>query len=157
MKVREVMTTNVGCCSPRTNAATIAEICWNRSCGVVPIVDDKNKILGVVTDRDLFIALGTRNLRPSELVAEEVMTKDVATCSPDEDVKQALAIMQARKVRRIPVVDKDKTVKGILSLHDVVRCGGDSTYPAIMTVMTRLCEQKPSAPAPITALVKIHA
>jgi len=149
MKVREIMTSDVGCCGPRTNAAEIAEICWNRSCGVVPVVDDKNKVLGMVTDRDIFIALGTRNRRPSDLVAEEVMTREVATCSPDDDVKRALELMHARRVRRLPVIDKDRTVKGIVSLHDLVRASGNGgvSQPAVMGLLNRLCEAVPTTGA----------
>jgi CBS domain-containing protein len=144
MKVSEIMTSDVGSCGPRTNAAAIAEICWNRSCGAVPVVDETNKVLGMVTDRDLFIALATRNRRASDLVAGEVMSKDVTTCSPDDDVMQALSQMHSRKVRRIPVVDRNKTLVGILSLANVVRVSGNGSgipQPAVMSVLTRLCEK----------------
>jgi CBS domain-containing protein len=146
MKVRELMTTNVGFCGPRTNAAAIAEILWSRDCGSIPVVDEKNRILGIVTDRDLFIALGTRNRRASDVTAEEVMTKDVATCSPDDDVKQAVGTMQARKVRRIPVVDRDRILRGMLSIYDVVQAAappGSTELPAahVLNAMARLNER----------------
>jgi CBS domain-containing protein len=152
MKVRELMTVNVGCCGPRTNAAAIAEILWSRDCGCVPIVDEKNKLLGVVTDRDLFIALGTRNRRPSELSADEVMSRDVATAAPDDLVSKAVEAMQNRKVRRVPVVDKDGTVRGMLSIYDVVRFAAarpgapDLTATTVLSALAALV-----APAPMRA------
>lgn len=153
MKVRVIMTSNVICCAPRTNAAAIAEICWSKPCGAVPVVDTNNKILGIVTDRDLFIALGTRNRRASDLVAEDVMSTDVATCSAEDDVRRALALMHERRVRRIPVVDRDRVVKGIVSLHDVVLHVGTSelAHAAVMRVMTGYTEPTASKAALATA------
>ncbi len=86
-------------------------------------------------------------------MAEEVMSKDLATCSPDDDVKQALALMHARRVRRLPVVDKDRIVKGILSLHDVVMQAGsdDLPYAAVVKVMTGYRELAAPRPALATA------
>jgi len=150
MKVREIMSSNVSCCGPRTSAAAIAEICWNKACGAVPVVDEKNRVLGMITDRDLFIALGTRNARAQDLVAEDVMSRDVASCSPDEDVKHALSVMYARKVRRLPVVDRDKIVKGIVSFTDIVHAslnGAEIAPSAVMNFLTRLSEHVPAGAA----------
>jgi CBS-domain-containing membrane protein len=104
----------------------------------------------MVTDRDLFIALATRNRRASDLVAGEVMSKDVTTCSPDDDVMEALSLMHSRKVRRLPVVDRNKTLVGILSLANVVQVSGNGgvPQPAVMSVLTRLCEKVEAAAAP---------
>lgn len=67
MKVIDVMTGTPFYCSPSTNLGSAAELLWNQNCGILPIVDDQ-KIVGVVTDRDLFIALGTRNRLPGDIV-----------------------------------------------------------------------------------------
>jgi len=155
VKVRELMTTNLACCGPRTNAAAIAEILWSKDCGSVPVVDEKNRILGIVTDRDLFIALGTRNRRASELSAEEVMSANVATVSPDDDLKRAVAVMLTRQVRRLPVVDKERTVRGMLSIHDLARHAasqpgqGELSHASVLGAIARISER----PAPKQAVL----
>ncbi|MBI3723653.1 CBS domain-containing protein [bacterium] len=150
MRVRELMSTNIACCGPMTNAASIAEILWSRDCGSVPVVDEKNRILGIVTDRDLFIALGTRNCHASSLAADEVMSRNVVTCSPDDDVKRAVALMEKHQVRRIPVVDKERAVRGLVSIYDAIRHSaaqngsGELSHASVIQAMARIAER----PAP---------
>lgn len=83
MQVQEIMTKDVSCCSPATNAAAVAEMMWTHNCGSLPVVDDGGRVVGIVTDRDLFIALGTKNQRPAELPVGEMMTQDVSLCAPE--------------------------------------------------------------------------
>jgi CBS domain-containing protein len=71
---------------------------WEGDCGVLPVVDD-NELVGVVTDRDMYIALATRNTRAAHL---RVATKKVATCAPEDDVHAALATMREHRIRRLP-------------------------------------------------------
>ncbi len=150
MKVRELMTTNIGFCGPRTNAGALADILWTRDCGAAPIVDEQERLLGIVTDRDLCIALGTRNCRAQDLFADEVMTKDVSTCSPEDDVLVALRIMQNRKVRRVPVVDGDRRLLGLLSIYDVIQkaARGNGSAPfsagAVVSAMAHIAERAPA-------------
>ena len=113
------MTKDVSFCSPGTNAAAATEIMWTRNCGALPIVEDSRGVIGMVTDRDLLIALGTRNRNASDLPVSEVMSKDLSLCTPDDDVRDALKIMAERQLHRLPVVDKDGGLKGILSLDDI--------------------------------------
>lgn len=146
MKIHDLMTEDVIACGPDDNAALIAEICWKKGCGWVPILDADRKVLGVVTDRDIFIALGTRNCRASELRASDVMTKDVATVAACDDVLTALGIMLNHRVRRLPVVDASGRLEGIVSVHDIARESGctDVTHEAVMNVLTRLNERSES-------------
>lgn len=119
MHVHEIMTKDVCCGSPEMNAAVAAEIMWTRGCGLLPIVEDGGRIAGVVTDRDLFIALGTQNRRPADLELRVVMHRRPVTCAPDDDIRQALKTMAKQHVHRILVVEQDE-LKGILSIDDVV-------------------------------------
>src|SRR5215471_17753465 len=120
MQVAEIMTKDVCSCSPGMNAATAAELMWNKNCGSLPIVEDGGRVVGIVTDRDLFLALGTSNRRPAELPLGEIMHKDLALCNPGNDVRNALKTMAQRQLRRLPVVDEAGNLTGILSLGDVV-------------------------------------
>lgn len=103
---------------------------WNRDCGFVPIIGAAGKVLGVITDRDVYMASATRRLLPEQMTASQVMIQPVHTCRPDDTLEHALATMKQLRVRRLPVVSDDGQLRGVLSLHDVVdasehRHGGD--------------------------------
>lgn len=119
MKVKEIMTAEPRTCSPDTTLAAAANLMWEGDCGILPVVDD-GELVGVVTDRDMYIALATRNARASHLRVGAVATKTVATCAPEDDVQAALAAMKYARVRRLPVVGFGGTVLGILSMNDVL-------------------------------------
>jgi len=122
MKVRDIMTRDVEACAGTTDLATAAMIMWRNDCGVVPVViEPHRKVIGLLTDRDICIACATRNRRPEEITAEEVMTGQVHACTEPEDVKSALRTMADKKVRRLPVVTNHGTLVGMLSLNDIVR------------------------------------
>ena len=67
MKVKEVMTQSAVCCRPETNVGAAVELMWVRNCGMLPVVGNDRKLVGIVTDRDICIAMGTRNRLPAEL------------------------------------------------------------------------------------------
>lgn len=113
------MTKDVSYCYPGTNAAAASEIMWTRNCGVLPIVDG-GRVVGMITDRDLFIALGTSNRNAADLFVGEIMNKDLSSCEPTDDVRAVLKTMAQRQVHRLPVVDKDGVLEGILSMDDIV-------------------------------------
>jgi len=118
MKVRDIMTKEVKCCGLDTNLAAAAELLWSADCGVLPVMDD-GKLAGIITDRDICIALGTQNRRATEVRAGEIASRGVQTCAADADVDSAMASMRRAKVHRLPVVDDGKMV-GILALNDIV-------------------------------------
>jgi CBS domain-containing protein len=120
MKVRDVMMRTPASCRPETNLGAAAEILWNRNCGFLPVVNAQGKVIGVLTDRDICIALGTRNRLPGEITVGEVISGKVFACRPDDDLRAALAIMGQEKVRRLPVISGDGKLEGILSMDDVV-------------------------------------
>jgi CBS domain-containing protein len=119
MKVIDVMTGTAFYCSPHTNLGSAAELLWNQNCGILPIVDNQ-KVVGVVTDRDLFIALGTRNRLPAEITVGEVSSGTVHLCYADEDIHTALETMAREKVRRLPVINRKGILQGVLSMDDIV-------------------------------------
>lgn len=120
MKVADVMMRTPASCTADTNLAAAVEILWNRNCGMLPIVDRDGKVTGVVTDRDICIALGTRNRPAAEITVAQVLPSLLFACKPDDDIHTALAIISGAKVRRLPVIDENGKLKGILSLDDVV-------------------------------------
>jgi len=143
MRVQEIMTKDVSFCNAGTNAAAATEIMWNRNCGVLPIVEEGRGVVGMVTDRDLLIALGTSNRHASDLPVGEVMSKDLSLCAPDDDVRDALKTMARRQLHRLPVVDQDGALKGILSLDDVaVRAETDGISKDLLKAMKAICDRQ---------------
>ncbi|HEX8922143.1 MAG TPA: CBS domain-containing protein [Pyrinomonadaceae bacterium] len=120
MRVQDIMTTNVEACSPESDLAAAATIMWKRDCGSVPVVDNERKVVGMITDRDICMAVSTRNKLASQIKVSEVISGKVYACSPDDDIRDALETMQSAQLRRLPVVDPDGKLHGILSINDVV-------------------------------------
>ena len=120
MKVRDVMMRTPACCRPETNLGSAIEMLWTRNCGMLPIVDARQKVIGVVTDRDLCVALGTRSRPAGQITVGEVATGEAYTCRAEDDIHVALQEMANNRVRRLPVVDEDGVLEGILSMDNVV-------------------------------------
>lgn len=120
MVVRNLLTSDVKSCSPDTDLATAAKIMWDHDCGVVPVVNDERKVIGILTDRDICIAAATRSMSPSSIRARDVMSGEVYACSPEDDVRTALRTMRQQRVRRLPVIDQQERLAGIISMNDLV-------------------------------------
>jgi CBS domain-containing protein len=142
MQVQEIMTKDVCSCSPGMNAASAAEIMWSKNCGSLPIVEDGGRVVGMVTDRDLFLALGTSNRKPAELAVGEIMTKDLALCNPGDDVRNALKTLAQRQLRRLPVVDEAGALKGILSLGDIALRADDELSMDVLNAVRAVCDRR---------------
>jgi CBS domain-containing protein len=142
MRVEEIMTKDVSYCAPGTNAAAAAELMWTKNCGSLPVVEDGGHVVGMVTDRDLFIALGTQNRRPADLAVGELMNRDLAICAPGDDLRQALKTMAEKQYHRLPVVDENGVLKGILSIDDIVlRAEADGLSKDVLKAMKAICDR----------------
>ncbi|MFB3917170.1 MAG: CBS domain-containing protein [Terriglobales bacterium] len=123
MRVSEVMSSNPNCCTPSCTVRMAARILRQFDVGILPVIDDflTRKLVGVITDRDLCLRVLAEVKDPGECTVKEFMTANPVCCSPETDVRKALAQMATRRVRRIPVVDRDRRIQGIVSLYDLVR------------------------------------
>ena len=119
MKVSEIACRPVASCTEETSLSSAARLMGDNDCGVLPVLHD-GKLVGIVTDRDICMALAKSNTSPAEIPIKEVMTMNVATCQTTDDVSAALATMSRRQVRRLPVLDPQGPIFGILSLDDIV-------------------------------------
>ena len=119
MKVQEVMTSNVRACRYDTNLAEAAAMMWEHDCGTLPVLNDAGRVIGMITDRDIAIAAGTRGRPAPEIKISEVISGNLYSCTLDEDVKSALKTMRHEKVRRLPVVNEAGLLQGILCLNDI--------------------------------------
>jgi CBS domain-containing protein len=121
MKVSDLMTSNVASCKMDHSLACSARIMWERDCGCVPIVDGDDRVVGMITDRDICMAALTRGEALGEIPVHVAATKSVTTVTVDAAIEVAEALMQERQVRRVPVVDRNGRLKGILSMNDIAR------------------------------------
>lgn len=128
MKVKDVMMGTPYYCQPETNLGSATELMWNADCGFLPVESTDGKVIGVITDRDICIALGTRNLPPGEVTVAEVLTGKLYSCTPDDDIHMALQTMKDARVRRLPALSENGTLVGILSMDDILTRAEPSSF-----------------------------
>jgi len=143
MKVRDVMVRDVKFCSPDMNLAAVTKILWKDAVGTLPVVEN-GRVLGIITDRDICIALGIRNTKAAETLVSSVVLPKVFYCAPEDDIHSALNTMSAQKVRRLPVIDSKGLLQGILCLDDIVQFAeeraADLTYLDVVETMKSICQ-----------------
>ncbi len=126
MNVAEVMEKQVSTCSPQTDLETVAKTMWDGDCGAIPVVDEAGRPVGMVTDRDIAMGAALNHKPLWEMRTRDITNdREVFTCGARDDVHRALAIMKGKKVRRLPVVDAQGKLCGIISLDDLVIASGD--------------------------------
>ena len=121
MKVEQVMSRNVKTCRSTDTLNHAAQLMWESDCGCLPVVDDDGHAAGMITDRDICMAAYTQGGPLWSLRVAAAMPREPRTCRPADTVAEAESIMRAAQVRRLPVVDPEERVIGILSLNDVAR------------------------------------
>jgi CBS domain-containing protein len=125
MRVKHVMTKDPTCCVGTDTADRAASIMRDEDTGIVPVIENEQsqKIVGVVTDRDLCMAVVAEARDPRTVHVDECMTTVVVACSPNDAIEKATELMRANQIRRIPVVNEARELQGILSMADVVARG----------------------------------
>lgn len=118
MKVKDVMHKGATCVDASTPITEIAKRMRESDVGALPVRADGH-LAGIVTDRDITCRAVAKGGNIDALTARDVMSKDVICCSPDDDVAVAIKAMEAKKIRRMPVTDSQKTMIGMLSLGDI--------------------------------------
>ncbi len=122
MKVREVMSSNPICCLPTDTAENVAKTLCQNNIGSVPVVTDQQsrKLIGIITDRDLCCSIVAGALDPKRTAIDKFVTTSPVSCRDGENLENCERAMQEHQVRRIPVVDGDGAVIGIVALADLV-------------------------------------
>ena len=124
MKIEKLMTREVAACGPDDVLNRAAQLMWERDCGFVPIIDESQRVVGAVTDRDACMAAYTRGRPLPEIRVREVMSTRVRACRPTDDVTAAEESMRESQVHRLPVVDDADHLLGVISLADIAREAG---------------------------------
>lgn len=119
MKVKNLMTPSVSSVFSTQTLNEAARYMWELDCGCLPVSNESEQVIGVITDRDICMAAYTKGLPISDIPVNAAMSKTVYSCCEDDTLEKAEEIMRRHQVRRLPVLDKDNELKGILSINDI--------------------------------------
>ena len=155
MKVKEIMTDSPKVCTLTDSLADAAGLMWNNDCGILPVVAEGGKVVGLVTDRDICMAGALKGRQLANIAVEDAISGKVFSCKPDDDARTALKTMQENKVRRLPVVAADGTLKGVLSMNDVVLKAEEAkekkvpelSYSDVVNAFRSICQHRLPAQA----------
>ncbi|OFW05176.1 MAG: hypothetical protein A3I61_10455 [Acidobacteria bacterium RIFCSPLOWO2_02_FULL_68_18] len=139
------MTEPVLTCTPQTSLAVAARLMREADYGTLPVVDAAGRLVGILTDRDVCLALAGTRRNAGNIAVREAMTANVFSALVDDDVRSALAVMKQHRVRRLPVRDTSGNLKGMLSVEDMVvrglagdGIGADEIVEALRAMYTRV-------------------
>ncbi|HZO83243.1 MAG TPA: CBS domain-containing protein [Candidatus Binataceae bacterium] len=121
MKVKELMVREVRGVAADDSLGEAARIMWEHDCGCVPVVDQELHVVGMLTDRDICMAAYTQGVSLGQGRVASAMSRRLYWCEPEDSVREAAKIMREVKVRRLPVIDPEGHLVGILSLNDIAR------------------------------------
>lgn len=155
MKVRNIMTEPVLTCTPQTSLAVAARLMREADYGTLPVVDTAGRLVGILTDRDVCLALAGTRRNAVNIAVREAMTATVFSALVDDDVRSALAVMKRHRVRRLPVLDTSGNLKGMLSIEDLVvrgltgdGIGAEEIVDALRAMYVRVPVVAEPTPAP---------
>lgn len=147
MLVNEIMKKPPATCSTNDSVADAAKVMHEQRCGFVPVVDGHGAVVGVVTDRDVCLVVGDKNRAMTRTSVQDAMSQPVFSCYADENVKVSLGTMARRHVRRLPVIDKQGHLTGVLSIDDVIHAPYRRGAPTAEEIVSAL--RGANAPRPI--------
>jgi CBS domain-containing protein len=161
MKVKEICTHAVKSCTRDSNLAEVGALMWDGDCGLLPVLDETGKVVGVITDRDVCMSAATNHRPAAQIAVREVIGTRVLTCRLNDEIRQALKTIRTEKVRRLPVVDGDGLLQGMLSLNDLALASKperdatptDVTYEDLALAMKAICGRRVADKASATAWV----
>jgi CBS domain-containing protein len=155
MKVEQLMTRDVKVCSDSDTLNRAAQLMWESDCGCIPIIraNGESSVIGILTDRDIAMAAYTQGMQLWAIRVTEAMAHKVIACHANDGVSQAEALMRDNQVRRLPVLDQNEHLVGILSLNDVAREAqreassgkrAEVTEDAVAETLATVCQPRPS-------------
>jgi CBS domain-containing protein len=147
VRVQEIMTPDPACCTPDRTAQEVATLMKDNDCGSIPVVESatSNRLIGTVTDRDLTIRGLAAGLGP-ETAIRELMTARPVTCVPDDEVENLRQVMIEQQVRRVPVVDANGMVVGIVAQADIAREEGAASDREVGRIVEAISEPRSDPP-----------
>jgi CBS domain-containing protein len=154
MNVKEMMTSQVYTCSPTTPLNSVAMTMWNNDCGAVPVVDDQQNPIAMITDRDIAMGAALQKKPLWELNARDITdSQQLYKCETETDIEQALDLMREHSVRRLPVVNSQGKLAGIVTSGDIIarsNSADDAELPFYRTEGMLKAVTGHHAPMPLT-------
>lgn len=135
MRTWEAMHPGARWIAPETDLRTVARIMRDEDIGALP-VGENDRLIGMVTDRDIAVRAWANGHDAASLTARDVMTKDIVYCRTSESIEEAVRLMEARKVRRLPVIDDEKRMVGMLSLGDISHASSRELTTGLVKAVT---------------------
>ena len=131
MRVTDIMKHEPAAVGPQATLAEAGQLMQKIGCGILPVVDDGRRVLGVITDRDICLALARADVPPSRVHVGSSMSAPAFSCRAEDDVEGALRALAEHRVRRLPVVDLSGRLVGLFSIDDAALHYGDEPPRAV--------------------------
>jgi CBS domain-containing protein len=125
--LRDLMTQSPACCTPQTPITEAARMMLENDCGLIPVVDNLQdlRLVGAITDRDITTRVVAEGMDPGSTMVNAAMSEEIAALGPDAGIDQCVRLMAERMVRRIPIVDTDRRLIGIVAQADLARASAE--------------------------------
>jgi len=140
MDVNECMSTKVCFCTPNSNVKDVARLMCDNHVGCIPVCNDNNCIVGVVTDRDVILRAIACDKNPSTTKVTDIMTTNPCCCTPDTTISDATKLMSKFQIRRIPVCDEENKIVGMLSLGDLAHHDKEVGKNEVCATLEDICK-----------------
>ena len=125
MQLIDVMTRNAECIKPSDSVMHAARRMRDMEVGSLPVCDQNSRLAGMITDRDITIRCTADGHDPKEVAVADIMTPEIIYCFEDDDIHEAAAVMEEHQIRRLPVLNREKRLVGIVTLGDMAVRGDD--------------------------------
>ena len=149
MKVKDIMTTTVACCTPDATLQEVARAMCDFDCGEIPVVDGRDTMrpVGVITDRDVACRAVAANKNVATTTVAECMTSPCVSIGPDASVEACCAVMERYQIRRVLVTDQEGRCCGIVSQADIAHSASKESTADVVKQVSRQKITRPGAPA----------
>lgn len=142
MKVKDMMTPDPACCTPEEGLHEVARLMVEYDCGEIPVVESMETLIpvGVITDRDIACRAVAQGNSAMEKTAGECMSSPCITVSPETSLEDCCRVLQQHQIRRVPVVDDDGLLCGIVSQADIAICGTDERTAQVLREVSQAAD-----------------
>lgn len=140
MEVKECMSTKVCYCTPNSSVKDAAKLMCDNHVGCIPVCNNENQIVGVITDRDVILRSIACDKDVCQTKVSDIMTCNPCCCTPDTTIDEAEKLMSGLQIRRIPVCDTNNKIVGIISLGDLAHHGKEVGENQVCNTLENICK-----------------
>jgi CBS-domain-containing membrane protein len=148
MKIETIMHRTVWTCRHDDTLTRAAQLMWDHDVGALPVVDDQERLVGMITDRDICMAAYTTGCALGDLKVNQAMAGDVVTCTPEDSDEAVARLMATAQIRRVPVVDRERKPQGIVTVNDLAHAkqqGQGVSAETVTTTIAAVTEPRPGS------------